>query len=471
MIKENHPYRSLCLPLAALCGLLSAAAASAQAVAPSTQTVAASTQAVAASTQTVAASTQTVTVPFTPKTYIKAVIDASPAMRRAEQTFHQAENNYRSSLLDAALPSFNLNAAIPFYDDQEPRLRAERGDVSSSLSANWNLYDSSNSPLKRVKTARLDYAHARLTLDIARQNEAIKALARFYSLYSAQKRILTSKANLTTRERQYKDTNEQFQSGTRSKIEVTQSEGDKLQSELSLAQAEAAAVKALMAFNELINAEPEAAQAVEVSTTSAEIALPLPRADVARALRDNLALRRQRLALEKTRITNRSAVLASLPRLRVDAAWTKTALGILGTPGGSWDGNPSYRLGASLSFPFGFLGAQNYLDVRTQEYALKAAELDLEDSERALKTGVLSAQTDIALQVKSRQLLEFQVKALNATTDNLLSEYSLGGASSLQLDSSQTKYLDASNSQITALNDLDLALANYKVLLGEKIWE
>ncbi|PKM97003.1 MAG: hypothetical protein CVU79_10440 [Elusimicrobia bacterium HGW-Elusimicrobia-3] len=100
-----------------------------------------------------------------------------------------------------------------------------------------------------------------------------------------------------------------------------------------------------------------------------------------------------------------------------------------------------------------------------------AAELELEDSERTLKTGVLSAQADIALQVKTRQLLEFQVKALRATTDNLLSEYSLGGASSLQLDSSQTKYLDSSNNQITALNDLDLALANYKVLMGEKIWE
>ncbi|OGR38093.1 MAG: hypothetical protein A2X29_00090 [Elusimicrobia bacterium GWA2_64_40] len=476
MIKENQtyrPYRSLRmrLPLAALCALFPAAAASAQTMAASTQTVAASTQTLAASTQTVTASTQTVAVPFTPKTYIKAVIDASPAMRRAEQDYHQAENNYRTSLLDAALPSFNLNADIPFYDDQEPRLRAERGDVSSSLSASWNLYDSVNSPLKRVKTARLDYAYAGLTLDIARQNEALKALGRFYSLYSSQKKILTAKANLTSRERQYKDTNEQFQSGTRSKIEVTQSEGDKLQSELALAQAEAAAVKALMAFNELINAEPEAAQAVEVSTTSAEIALPLPKADVARALENNFALRRQRLALDKTRITNRSAVLASLPRVRVDASWTKTALGILGTPGGSWDGNPSYRLGASLSFPFGFLGAQNYLDIRTQEYALKSAELELEDSERTLKTGVLSAQADIALQVKSRQLLEFQVKALKDTTDNLLSEYSLGGASSLQLDSSQTKYLDSSNSQITALNDLDLALANYKVLLGEKIWE
>ena len=467
MIKENHtdsPYRGLRLPLAVLCALFAASAASSQTMAVSTQTV-------AASTQTMVASTQAVAAPFSPKTYIKAVIDASPAMRRAEQAYRQAENNYRSSLLDAALPSFNLSAAIPFYDDQEPRLRADRGDVSSSLSAAWNLYDSATSPLKRVKTARLDHAYARLTLEIARQNEALKALGRFYSLYSSQKKILTAKANLAARERQYKDTNEQFQSGTRSKIEVTQSEGDKLQSELSLAQAEAAAVKALMAFNELINAEPEAAQAVTVSTTSAEIALPLPREDVARALRDNFALRRQRLALEKTRITNRSAVLSSLPRVRVDASWTKTALGILGTPGGSWDGNPSYRLGASLSFPFGFLGAQNYLDIRTQSYALKSAELELEDSERTLKTGVLSAQADIALQVKTRQLLEFQVKALRATTDNLLSEYSLGGASSLQLDSSQTKYLDSSNNQITALNDLDLALANYKVLMGEKIWE
>ena len=478
MIKKKHPYFSLCLPLAALCGLFAASAASAQAVTSSAQavtssaqTVAASTQTAAASTQTAAASTHTVVVPFTPKTYIKAVIDASPAMRRAEQAFHQAENNYRSALLDAALPSFNLNAAIPFYDDQEPRLRAERGDVSSSLSASWNLYDSATSPLKKVRTAKLDYTQARLTLEIARQNEALKALGRFYSLYSSQKKILTARANLASRERQYKDTNEQFQSGTRSKIEVTQSEGDKLQSELALAQAEAASIKALMSFNELINAEPEVEQAVAVSTTSAEIVLPLPREDVARALDNNFALRRQRLALDKTRITNRSAVLSSLPRLRVDASWTKTSLGILGTPGGSWDGNPSYRLGASLSFPFGFLGAQNYLDIRTQEFALKAAELELEDSVRTLKTNVLSAQKDIELYVKSRKLLDFQVKAQKDAADNFMSEYSLGGASFVQLDSAQTKLLDSSNGQINSVNDLDLALANYKVLMGEQIWE
>ena len=73
--------------------------------------------------------------------------------------------------------------------------------------------------------------------------------------------------------------------------------------------------------------------------------------------------------------------------------------------------------------------------------------------------------------MKSRQLLEFQVKAQKETTENLLSEYSLGGADFLQLDSAQTKLLDASNSQIASVNDLDLALANYRVLLGEKIWE
>ena len=39
------------------------------------------------------------------------------------------------------------------------------------------------------------------------------------------------------------------------------------------------------------------------------------------------------------------------------------------------------------------------------------------------------------------------------------------------MDSSQTKLLDSSNGQITAANDLDLALANYRVLLGERIWE
>ena len=109
--------------------------------------------------------------------------------------------------------------------------------------------------------------------------------------------------------------------------------------------------------------------------------------------------------------------------------------------------------------------------MKTLEAALKSAELEIENAVRALKTSVLSAQKDIELQVKASQLLAFQVKAQKETTDNLLGEYSLGGASFLQMDSSQTKLLDSSNGQITAANDLDLALANYRVLLGEKIWE
>ncbi|MBI4350503.1 MAG: TolC family protein [Elusimicrobia bacterium] len=408
--------------------------------------------------------------PFTPGSYIRTVLDASPTMRKAEQSFGQAENAYKAALLDAALPAFTFSMSDTFYDESDPSPRFRKDEVASSLSASWNLYDSASSPLRRIKTARLDYEAARLDLFIAKQDEAVKALNRFYALYSAQRRIGTAKMNLASRERQYKDTNEQFQSGTRSHIEVTQSEGDKLDSELSLAREETAASKALMAFNELINAEPGAPQTVEISTQSAAIGLPLPKEDVAKALENNFTLRRQRLALERTKLANRAGVLSNYPRLKVDAAWRKTVLGLSGAPGG-FGGDPAYSLGASLSLPFGFLGAQNYLEVKNLEAALASAGLDLENSVRALKTSVLSAQKDIELQVKSRQLLEFQVKAQSETIENLLSEYSLGSASFLQLDSSQTKLLDSSNSQITAANDLDLALANYRVLLGEKIWE
>ncbi len=409
--------------------------------------------------------------PFTPKAYIKAALDASLTMRRSEQTFRQAENNYKNTILDAALPAFTFSMSDTFYGDQRTAPRLSRGDVDSRLSAAWNLYDSAAGPLYKVRTATLDFESARLVHLIARQNEAVKALNRFYSLYSAQQKISIAKMNLESRERQYKDTNEQYQSGTRSKIEVTQSEGDKLQSELALAQAEAAERKALMAFNELIDAEPDAQQEVQVSTQSVNIALPLPKEDVARALENNLGLRQQRLTLDKTRLSTRSGSLSNYPRVKVDAAWGKSALGILGTKSGSWSGNPSYGLGATLSFPFGFAGVQNYRELDTQKAVLEAAELELKNSVRALKTSVLSAQNDIALQVKSRQLLEFQVNAQKDATDNLLTEYSVGNAAFLQLDSSQTKLLDASNSQITALNDLDLALAGYKVLLGESFWE
>ena len=405
---------------------------------------------------------------FTSKVYTKTVLAASLSLRKAEEGFKQAENIYKSAVLDAALPSFALNISDTLYDDQHKSPRLREDEASSSLSASWNLYDSASGPVRRIKIARLDYDAARLAFLTAKQSEAVKALGRFYALYSAQQRIGIAKMNLISRERQYKDTDEQYQSGTRSRIEVTQSEGDKLQSELSLAQAETAELKALMAFNELINAEPEAPQTVEVSTQAPDIKLPLPKGDLARALENNFGLRQQNISLKKARLTNRSGVLSSYPRLRVDAAWNKTAPGV---PGSSWDGNPVCRLGASLSFPFGFLGAQNLLQVSSLDAALKSSELEIENSVRALKTSVLSAQKDIELQVKSRQLLDFQVKAQKETTDNLLTEYSLGGASFLQLDSSQTKLLDSCNSQIAAVNDLDLALAAYKVLLGEQIWE
>ncbi|PJA17186.1 MAG: hypothetical protein COX65_01220, partial [Elusimicrobia bacterium CG_4_10_14_0_2_um_filter_56_8] len=307
---------------------------------------------------------------FTPNSYIRTVLDASYSLRRAEQVFKQAENSYKTAVLDAALPSFTLSLADTLYDDQDRTLRLESGGVSSSLSASWNLYDSASSPARRIRIARLDYKAARLALLIAKQNEALKALSRFYVLYSAQRRIGTARINLASRERQYKDTNEQFQSGTRSRIEVTQSEGDKLQSELSLAQAETAALKARMAFNELINAEPEVPQEVEISTQSADVKLPLPREDVEKALKNNFSLSQQRILLEKTTLSNRTGVLSKYPRFKVDAAWRKTALGLFGTPGGSWDGNPAYSLGASLSLPFGFLGAQNYLEAEALGAAL-----------------------------------------------------------------------------------------------------
>ncbi len=408
---------------------------------------------------------------FTPRSYIKAVMAASPAMRKAEAAFSQAEYDYKSALLDAALPSFSFSAGQTWYEDSDRRLRFAREDITTSLSASWNLYDSAAGPLSNIRVARLDYESAKLALMIAKQSEAMKALNRFYALYAAQQGIEIAKTNLASRERQYKDTEDQYNSGTRSRMDLTQSEGDKLSGELALAQAEAAEIKARMAFNELIDAEPEAPQAVVVSTGVPEIKLPLPRSDVEKALAGNFSLRRQRLALEKTRLTNRTSVLSNYPRLRVDAAWRKSALGVFGEPSSGGPGNPSYSLAASLSFPFGFLGVQNYQDIGAAAAALDSAELELRNSERALKTEVLSQQKDIELQVKSRQLLEFQVRAQKDTTENLLSEYSLGGANSLQLDNAQSKLLDAGNRQIAAVNALDLALAGYRVLLGEKIWE
>ncbi len=406
---------------------------------------------------------------FTPKTYIKQALDSSPAMKMAEQAYTLARETYRSALADAALPAFKFSAAETLYGDDNTGWDTGEDRVSSSLSASWNLYDSASSPLSRVRSARLTHEYARLTLLIARQTQSLSALDKFYALYSAQQKVVAARSNLASREKQYNDTNEQFQSGTRSRIELTQSEGDKLSSELSLAQAEFGERKALMAFNELINAEPDEAQAVVIDTNAVSIKLPLPKEDIDRALEGNLKFRLRKVSLERTKLTGRNAIMADYPRFRLDADWAKTSLPLFGS--GRWTDNQSYGLAASVSYSFGFFGAQKHYDLLGQKASIRSAELDLEDARRTLKTDVLTAQKNIELLVKSRQLLDFQVKAQKDTMDNLMGEFSLGGASSLQLDNSQTKLLDASNSQISAVNDLDLALAGYRVLLGERIWE
>lgn len=405
---------------------------------------------------------------FTPRAYIKAALDASLEMRKEEQQLEQAKNSYLTAVLDATLPSITAGMSTSLYDNTGG-WRLRKGEVNTAVSASLNLYDSVSSPVKKIKRARLTYDSAELSFLMAKQDEAVKALNRFYALYAAQKRVGTAKINLASREKQYTDTNEQYQSGTRSKIEVTQSEGDKLQSELALAQSEFAAQKALMAFNELIDAEPEVPQEVALDTQAVNIPLPFPKEDLGRALANNFSLRLQRTALEKTRLDTRSETLANLPEFSVDASWQRSKLGLPGAFGGA--AQQRYGITASLNFPFGFFGAQNYLGVKTQRTVLNAAELQLQNYIRALKTNVLSAQKDIELQVKSQKLLEFQVKAQKDAMENLQIEYAQGGADFLQLDSAQTKLLDSSNNQINAVNDLDIALANYMTLLGEKIWE
>lgn len=406
---------------------------------------------------------------FTPKAYIMAVLDASPAMRKAEHSLEQAKNTYLSAFLDAALPSFNAGMNTPLYSDIETRWRLNKDRVNTSLSAALNLYDSASSPLKKIKTARQEYRSAELSFLIVKQDEAIGALGRFYALFSSQKRVGTAKMDLASREKQYADTNEQYQSGTRSKIDLTQSEGDKLQSELALARAESAASKALMSFNELIDADPETPQELSVSTRSVELKLPLPKEDIAKALENNFRLRQQKINLEKSRLDSHTGIMANYPRFKLDLSWNRAELGLPGAFGGKAD--PEYGVRASLNFPFGFLGAQNYLNIKNRKMGLRSAELDLQASVRSLKTRVLSAQKDIELQIKSQRLLEFRVKAQKDAMQNLQEEYAQGGANFLQLDNAQSKLLESSNSQINAVNDLDIALANYRILLGENIWE
>jgi len=409
---------------------------------------------------------------FTPKSYIKAVLDSSLSMRKAEESLKQAEDSYWSSILDTLLPSLSLSMSNGLYDNREPIWRFRKKEVISSLSASWSLYDSASSPAAKLKRVKLDHETAQLAFFTSKQNEALKAITRFNALYSAQKRLATAKANLASRESQYNDTNSQYQSGTRSKAEVTQSEGDKLQSELALAQAESAWVKALISFNELINVDFEAPQEALISTQAAvTVTLPFPKEDIGKALADNFSLRQQRLSLEKTRLENHTNLLSNLPRFKVDASWRKSSLGWFGTPASAWDEDRTYNVGASLSFPFGFMGVQNYLDVSAKKSALRSSELEMQNSVRSLRVSVLSAQKDIELQVKSQKLLEFQIKAQKEAVDNLLLDYSQGGANSQQLDVVYTKLLDARNNLINAVNDLDVSLVNYRVLLGEKIWE
>lgn len=407
---------------------------------------------------------------FTPKSYINAALGASLELKRAEQSFEQAKNAYTSAVLDAVLPSFRAGMDTALYEGTAKNWRLRKDNVNTSLGAAWNLYDSVSGPARKAKKARLDYRYSELSLLMVKQSEALKALNRFYGLFSAQKRVGIAKMNLASREKQYTDTNEQYHSGTRSRIEVTQSEGDKLQSELALAQAEFAGQNALMSFNELIAEEPETPQEVALSTQEVSVPLPFPGGDLGRALENNFPLSRQKINLERIRLAADVETMSNYPEFRVDASWRRSGFGLPGAFGGR-GASHAYGVTASLSLPFGFLGAQNYIGVKVQKAVLTSAELDLQNSMRTLKTSVLSAQKNIALQVKARKLLEFQVKAQKEAMDNLQAEYAEGGAGFLQLDNAQTKLLDSSNNQITAMNDLDIALANYRTLLGEKIWE
>jgi outer membrane protein len=398
--------------------------------------------------------------------YIDTAFEQSQTIKQYEESLRQNQYSYALTFIDAFLPSLSLSMSTPIYD-KASRFRFNKNEMTTTLSAGWNLFNSGDDVTK-LKLSSISRTKAEINLDQIKQKEALKALGNFFSLLTAQRLLEVAKQDLENKEKEYNITKNLYDQGIKSWSDSLQSQSSLKLSELQFAQKEASYKRSLINFNNLINEYPlEEVELTEEDFSVNNLQTTLDE-DIEKALNDRFDIRLENLSLRSSRISYNKKIRDQFPHVSVDASWSKSGFPNLNLPG---DGNITYGITASLYFDIGFFGAQKPLNVLSAKSSLRSEILALEQLKKNIRNDVITSRIDLELQMRSLELSEFNIKISKEALEIIQKKYRQGNSSFTELTQAQKDYLDTQNNYTQAKYNLYLNLMEYKNSLGEIIWK
>lgn len=408
---------------------------------------------------------------FAVEGYKRLVLDASPEVQQALETYEAAGAAYKSTLAGASLPTLSFTAlAVPYGHNPDNGYRLNRSEVKFNTTATWNLFNGFQD-YQKTRAASSSKNAAEKNLRAARQSRAFAAISAFYDLNSKTQLLEVAQKNLEAQEKQYRSTQDLYRNGMRSLSDMLKGETDWSSSQLRLVRAAAEHKTALMLFNTLINRPAWGLAPLRADLAPGATELPKIAADLASALSQRPEVQKAKFDLERSKTLLQQAAQGIFPNLAVNAVWNRVDSATFGhASAASSIPNPNYQLGLNLSLPFNFnivSQAQNYLAARADK---KRAEAVLTAALRQVQQDVHSAYINLERSTLSYDISTQKEDIAQRNLKLVTDQFAQGSADSIRLAQAQTDYLDAQVERTLALNEIFINRALYLLAIGEPLW-
>jgi len=410
---------------------------------------------------------------FTAGGYIQSVLDAAPEVQQAAASFAAARAAWKSQAAAAWLPTVGFTGlATPYGHDLGESSRFQhwslaRADTSLNTSVNLNLFNGFADYYK-TRQASLTRDSAESSLSGARQARAFAGAQAFYELGLKERLRDVAAENLRIQRDNYDLTLDHYQNGMKSLADLLKSETDRHSSELNVAQAEANRRQSLLQFNLLVGRQADAPAALAAELDCGTTALPSLAADVATALERRPEMVSARLAVETSEVSAAQSLRDGVPQFSANAAWSRTDNG---QNVGNAAVNPNYQLALSLSLPFGFNGASQWLNVSAARARAAAARQSLAVTTRQVRSEVHSAYITLESALNTYRIATLKEGIAQRSFELVNEQYKQNSADVIRLAQAQFDYLTARTERSQALFGALVSRYQYRLAIGEPIWK
>ena len=403
---------------------------------------------------------------FTLDEYIRLYLQNSPEVINTFNALKKAEINFKSKFIDLFLPSANLSANTEITSKDNPGIHLDN-PYDATLSLNWNLFNSWKdylTYLQQKNTLKL----ARISFENTMQDIALKAIETYYDLKLKESLLLVADNDLISKKQQFDTTTSLYKAGLQNYTSYLQGDNNYKSAQLSAKQKRATYEKSRIIFNNAIGRAPE--EEVVLNYTLGEMAplfISSYEEDLHTALLNRYDINQKIITLQNENLGHKITTLRNLPSLNAGFSLVNSSRDIFGTN----SNHTNYSLGLSLNVPIGFLGINNYYNIKLSEINLTDSYMNFEDLLRNIRKKVLDTRTELTLQEESIKISEGNLKIAKERLEITKKKYDIGDATALELADAQNAYLSAENSTTTYRYDYQLSQYSYKRILGLPIYD